>query len=212
MLQEYEGALSFAIDAWTSPNHRAFVAVTVHFQQDGELVCLILDVVEVAMSHSGANLAVAFAKILEEFGVFDKVSLHQIAVDRILTCSQILCITCDNASSNDTMIEALSDLIPLFPGDPNCARCFNHVIALIAKSLIHQFDVPMSYPILRTCFPVPIVTICSLCVSHFSRISLSNPMHRSNMVRCMDPILCTYPVRSNPIQSMISFVIPFLFI
>ncbi|KAG1807722.1 hypothetical protein EV424DRAFT_1474165 [Suillus variegatus] len=49
MLQEYEGALSFATDAWTSPNHRAFVAVTVHFEQDGELVCLILDVVEVAI-------------------------------------------------------------------------------------------------------------------------------------------------------------------
>jgi hypothetical protein len=46
----------------------------------------------------------------------------------------------------------------------------------------------VSYPILQTCFPIPIVTICSLCISHFSRISLSNPMHRSNMVRCMDPI------------------------
>ncbi|KAG1901564.1 uncharacterized protein F5891DRAFT_903433, partial [Suillus fuscotomentosus] len=53
---------------------------------------------------------------------------------------QILCITCDNASSNDTMIEAHSDLIPSFPGDPNRARCFNHVIALIAKSSICQFD------------------------------------------------------------------------
>ncbi|KAG1722957.1 uncharacterized protein EDB91DRAFT_1040319, partial [Suillus paluster] len=55
---------------------------------------------------------------------------------------QILCITCDNASSNDTMVEVLSDLIPSFPGDPNHAWCFNHVIALVAKSLIHQFDVP----------------------------------------------------------------------
>jgi hypothetical protein len=59
----------------------------------------------------------------------------------------------------------------------------------------------LSYPVLWTCFPIPIVTICSLCVSHFSRISLSNPMHRSNMVRCMDPIWCTYSVWSGPIQS-----------
>jgi hypothetical protein len=63
-------------------------------------------------------------------------------VDRILTCSQILCITCDNASPNDTMVEALRDLIPSFPGDPNRARCFNHVVALVAKSSIRQFDVP----------------------------------------------------------------------
>jgi hypothetical protein len=35
-------------DAWTSPNHKAFVAVSVHFEYDGEPLCLILDVVEVA--------------------------------------------------------------------------------------------------------------------------------------------------------------------
>jgi hypothetical protein len=35
-------------DAWTSPNHKAFVAVLVHFKCDGEPLCLILDVVEVA--------------------------------------------------------------------------------------------------------------------------------------------------------------------
>lgn len=34
---------------------------------------MLLDFVEVARSHSGANLAEAFAKILEEFGIEDKV-------------------------------------------------------------------------------------------------------------------------------------------
>lgn len=34
---------------------------------------MLLDLVEVAMSHSGSNLAVAFANILEEFGISDKV-------------------------------------------------------------------------------------------------------------------------------------------
>lgn len=46
--KEYKGALNFATDAWTSPNHRAFVAVTVHLEQDGAPLCLVLDVVEVA--------------------------------------------------------------------------------------------------------------------------------------------------------------------
>lgn len=73
MLREHEGSLSFATDAWTSPNHKAFVAVTVHFENDGVPVCMILDVVEVALSHSGVNLAAAFADILDEFGVSDKV-------------------------------------------------------------------------------------------------------------------------------------------
>jgi hypothetical protein len=48
MLKETEAKLSFATDAWTSPNHKAYVAVTVHFEQKGQPMCLILDVVEVA--------------------------------------------------------------------------------------------------------------------------------------------------------------------
>jgi hypothetical protein len=75
MLQGYDGALSFATDAWTSPNHKAFIAVTVHYELEGSPICLLLDLVEVATSHSGVNLAAAFAKILDDFGIGDKVSL-----------------------------------------------------------------------------------------------------------------------------------------
>jgi hypothetical protein len=35
---------------------------------------MLLDLVEVAMSHSGVNLAEAFAKVLREFGIEDKVN------------------------------------------------------------------------------------------------------------------------------------------
>jgi hypothetical protein len=48
--------------------------VTVHFEIDGKPISLLLDLVEVAMSHSGLNLAVAFTNILDEFGISDKVS------------------------------------------------------------------------------------------------------------------------------------------
>jgi hypothetical protein len=34
---------------------------------------MLLDLVEVAVSHSGVNLANAFAKVLEDFGIEDKV-------------------------------------------------------------------------------------------------------------------------------------------
>jgi hypothetical protein len=49
------------------------VAVSVHFKDDGIPISMLLDIVEVARSHSGLNLAAAFAKILEEFGISDKV-------------------------------------------------------------------------------------------------------------------------------------------
>jgi hypothetical protein len=52
------------------------VAFTVHFVHEGTPISMLLDLVEVAMSHSGANLAAAFAKVLEEFGISDKVWLQ----------------------------------------------------------------------------------------------------------------------------------------
>jgi hypothetical protein len=50
------------------------VAVTVHFENEGVPMAMLLDIVELARSHSGFNLAAAFAKILEDFGISDKVS------------------------------------------------------------------------------------------------------------------------------------------
>ena len=65
--------MSFATDAWTSPNHKAYVAITVHFEQNGTPLAMLLDLVEVPKSHTGLNLALAFIKVLEDFGVDDKV-------------------------------------------------------------------------------------------------------------------------------------------
>ena len=73
ILKEYDGRLSFATDAWTSPNQRAFVAITVHFEHKGEPISMLLDIVEVAKSHTGENLAAAFAHIMEDYGISDKV-------------------------------------------------------------------------------------------------------------------------------------------
>ena len=71
--KNYDGRLSFVTDAWTSPNQRAFVAITVHLEHEGEPLSMLLDVVEVAISHTGENLANAFAKILEDYGISEKV-------------------------------------------------------------------------------------------------------------------------------------------
>ena len=69
--------MSFATDAWTSPNNRAFVAQTVHFEHNGSPMSFLLDIVEVAKSHSGETLATAFAKILNDFGISEKVSKNK---------------------------------------------------------------------------------------------------------------------------------------
>ena len=73
--KKYDGRLNFATDAWTSPNQRAYVAITVHLEHNGEPILMLLDVVEVAKSHTGVNLAAAFAKILEDYNISDKVMI-----------------------------------------------------------------------------------------------------------------------------------------
>jgi hypothetical protein len=57
-----------------SLNHKAYIAVTVTFMSDGVQYMMLLDIVEVAKSHSDINLAATFAKILDNFGVSDKVN------------------------------------------------------------------------------------------------------------------------------------------
>ena len=49
------------------------MAVTVHLEKDGIPECFLLDIVEVAKSHSGVNLARAFSDVLKDFGIEDKV-------------------------------------------------------------------------------------------------------------------------------------------
>ncbi|PPR06686.1 LOW QUALITY PROTEIN: hypothetical protein CVT26_001472 [Gymnopilus dilepis] len=138
LTQEYNGRLNFATDAWTSPNHRAYVAVMVHMELNGEMISLVLDVVEVAevdhisfiagmitrstdlvlrQSHTGLNLALAFKSILEDFGIEHK----------------ILSVTCDNASNNDTMVTEMHERITSF-NKVNRTRCFLHVLNLVAKN------------------------------------------------------------------------------
>ena len=56
--------------------------------------------------------------------------------------TQILSITCDNASSNAAMIEELELLLDNFPGAANRARCFTHILNLVVKSIMRLFDVP----------------------------------------------------------------------
>ena len=51
MYQEHGGELSFATDTWTSSNHTAFVAVTVHLIYNEKPLAMVLDVVELAMMH-----------------------------------------------------------------------------------------------------------------------------------------------------------------
>ncbi|KAF9226860.1 hypothetical protein BS17DRAFT_655325, partial [Gyrodon lividus] len=44
--QEYSGKVSFTMDAWTLPNHWAFIAFSVHLEHNGRPLSMPLDVIE----------------------------------------------------------------------------------------------------------------------------------------------------------------------
>ncbi|KIL00685.1 hypothetical protein PAXRUDRAFT_129181 [Paxillus rubicundulus Ve08.2h10] len=52
MLQDYDGMLSFTTNAWTSPNHCAFLAFSVHLQYKGIPLSMPLDIAAVSISHT----------------------------------------------------------------------------------------------------------------------------------------------------------------
>jgi hypothetical protein len=73
MAKEYDGRLNFMTNAWTSPNGKAFIALTVHFEENGAPACNLLDILELVQLHSRQNLATAIVNILDDFGISDKV-------------------------------------------------------------------------------------------------------------------------------------------
>ncbi|KIM56128.1 hypothetical protein SCLCIDRAFT_133240, partial [Scleroderma citrinum Foug A] len=48
MLREYNGKMNFTTDAWTAPNHRAFIVFSVHLEHEGKPLAMPLDIIEVA--------------------------------------------------------------------------------------------------------------------------------------------------------------------
>ena len=53
----------------------------------------------------------------------------------------MLGVTCDNASANERMVENLAKLVVDFPRDANHARCLAHVVNLVVKIILCQFDI-----------------------------------------------------------------------
>ncbi|KAF8873647.1 hypothetical protein CPB84DRAFT_1657788, partial [Gymnopilus junonius] len=52
---------------------------------------------------------------------------------------QVLSMTADNATNMDTLSEHLAQQVPAYSA-VNRTRCFLHILNLVAKSLLRQFD------------------------------------------------------------------------
>jgi hypothetical protein len=90
LLQEYDGKLNFKMDGWSSPNHRSYIAITIHLEHKGEPLSMLLDLVKIAESYTGVNLGITFMGILNKFGIEEKVRASNIYQQRPLTFGCIM--------------------------------------------------------------------------------------------------------------------------
>ena len=119
---------------------------TVHLEDHGKPMSMLLDIVEVVESHMGVVLGETFVEVLKAFDIEKKVRyLVAFECEPNVAYSlerQVLSITADNASNNDTMFAHLETVLPDFPGAINQTRCFAHTVNLCAKSILKHFDLP----------------------------------------------------------------------
>jgi hypothetical protein len=78
--------INFTTDAWTSPNHRAYIALCIHLEQKGRPFSMVLDIIEVA-EVSLSLTAASIAEVLEEFQIKEKVSMIN-SQNKSLSCSR----------------------------------------------------------------------------------------------------------------------------
>lgn len=72
--QDYDCKINILTDAWTSPNHLAFVAFVAQIEREGKLVPFLLNILEVPESHTGETLAKEMRDVLEDFSISERVS------------------------------------------------------------------------------------------------------------------------------------------
>jgi len=142
LLKDMPSHLHFDMDAWSSPNHHAFVAWTVQFEFQGDILNFLLDIVEVP------KVYILFVLWIwaNGFQVSHRCYPHKIisghavakwAHDRILACNN------NNAASNNTQAVMLAKLPNMFE-EINHVRCFNHTPQLSAKTLLKPFNIALA--------------------------------------------------------------------
>jgi hypothetical protein len=124
LLNTSQSKIHISFDLWTSRAMRAFCAITAHFcDAKGEFRTLLLGLPHQAGRHTGVNIAPTISAIVQTFGLEQKLGWF----------------VCDNASNNDTCIEALGSEFE-FDHFERRIRCIGHVINLVARSLLFGKD------------------------------------------------------------------------
>lgn len=133
-LNKVPGKLSFTIDAWTSKNFIAFMAIRAHWiAEDWTYQSVIVDFLYIDGKHSGENLCNIFVDCLKRFDIH---------------LSKIMAITMDNVYSNNTFMEFLQKHgiiagVYISAAD-NRIRCMPHILNLAVQAILADLRIPIN--------------------------------------------------------------------
>lgn len=125
LLSKAQSKIHICFDLWTSGNNQALNGITAHFiDRDFKSQAIVLGVPQQKGAHGGDNIAAHVISTLDDFGIGS---------------TQLGYFVLDNATNNDTAIEAIAENYGFDAGERRL-RCAGHIINLIARSLLYGFD------------------------------------------------------------------------
>ena len=118
--------IHISYDLWTSPNHKAMIAIVAHWTaEDYEVKSALLAIREVHGEHSGLNIADVVYPVMKEYDIHSRFGYF----------------VGDNATNNNTSIECLDQLMQDdgyegFETAKRRLRCFAHEMQIAVKGLL----------------------------------------------------------------------------
>ncbi len=115
-----------AIDCWTSPNQKAFVAIVAYYiSESWKYKKVLLEFEPISGPHTGRNLTKVVEGVLLQYGIADR----------------LFAITTDNTPNNSTLRDSLEQALTGHHGiswsaDMTKINCLAHVLNLSAKALL----------------------------------------------------------------------------
>src|SRR5438046_3371464 len=121
-----QSRIHISYDLWTSPNHKAMIAIVAHWMmEDYDMKSALLAIREVHREHSGENIANVVYSVMKEYDIHSKFGYF----------------VGDNATNNNTSIEFLDQLMrddgyEGFEPVKRRLRCFAHEMQIAVKGLL----------------------------------------------------------------------------
>ncbi|OAA37034.1 Ribonuclease H-like protein [Metarhizium rileyi] len=121
LLQRARSMIHFTFDGWTSRQNTSFLGINVHFiDRDWKQWRILLALPALRKRHTGEALADEVADTICAFGLQDRIGYY----------------TLDNATNNDTAMEALAAEFD-FDKDERRIRCAPHFLNLAVRAMMY---------------------------------------------------------------------------